>query len=58
MDRGYQSHKIFDQLQEQGRHFVCRIKANTTKTCLEKLPVKANSMIFYDAMVLLGQAGT
>jgi len=57
MDRGYQSHKIFDQLQEQDRHFVCRIKANTTKTCLEKLPVKANSMISYDAMVLLGQAG-
>jgi len=57
MDRGYQSHKTFDQLQEQGRHFVCRIKGNTTKTCLEKLPVEADSIIFYDAMVLLGQAG-
>jgi len=38
-------------------HFVCRIKGNTTKTCLKKLPVKKDSIIFYDAIVLLGQDG-
>ena len=26
MDRGYQSHKDFDLLQEENKHFVCRIK--------------------------------
>jgi IS4 transposase len=55
MDRGYQNHNNFDQLQHQGMHFVCRIKGNTTKTCLKKLPVKKDSIIFYDAIVLLGQ---
>jgi len=57
MDRGYQNHNNFDQLQEQGMHFVCRIKGNTTKTCLKELSVEADSIIFYDAIVLLGQAG-
>ncbi len=57
MDRGYQNHNNFDQLQQQGMHFVCRIKGNTTKTCLKELPVKNDSIIFYDAIVLLGQAG-
>jgi hypothetical protein len=33
MDRGYQSHKAFDRLQADGKHFVCRIKASTKKTC-------------------------
>lgn len=57
MDRGYQSHQGFDLWQEEGKHFVCRIKANTTKTCLENLLVPSNSIIFYDAKVLLGQPG-
>ncbi len=57
MDRGYQNHNNFDQLQQQGMHFVCRIKDNTTKTCLKELPVKKDSIIFYDAIVLLGQTG-
>jgi hypothetical protein len=54
MDRGYQCHKSFDQWQNKGKHFVCRIKANTKKSCLEILPILANSIVFYDAIVLLG----
>lgn len=36
MDRGYQSHKDFDLLQDNKKHFVCRIKAKTTRTIIEK----------------------
>jgi hypothetical protein len=57
MDRGYQSHKVFDLLQSEGKHFVCRIKASTTKTIIEENPVNPNSFIFYDAKVLLGTTG-
>jgi hypothetical protein len=57
MDRGYQSHQGFDLWQGEGKHFVCRIKANTTITCLENLLVPADSVVFYDARVLLGQPG-
>lgn len=54
MDRGYQSHKDFDQLQEEGKHFVCRIKSKTTRTIIEKHDINSDSYIFYDALVLLG----
>jgi len=57
MDRGYQSHKDFDLLQEEGKHFVCRIKASTKKTVLEEHAVDAESDIFYDALVHLGTPG-
>lgn len=57
LDRGYQSHNNFDILQTEGKHFVCRIKENTLKTGLETYPVSANSPVFYDAKVLLGQQG-
>ena len=57
MDRGYQRHQNFDELQEEQKHFVCRIKGNTVKTCLKKYDVEPDSMIFYDAKVLLGQPG-
>ena len=56
-DRGYQCHQSFDRWQEEGKHFVCRIKVNTTKTCLEMYPVLDDSIVFHDAKVLLGQAG-
>ena len=55
LDRGYQHHKNFDLLQSEGKHFVCRIKANTTKECLEKIPLLKDTIVFYDAKVLLGQ---
>jgi hypothetical protein len=54
MDRGYQCHKSFDRWQSQGKHFVCRIKANTRKTCIHSNPVPAGSIVFYDGIVLLG----
>jgi IS4 transposase len=58
LDRGYQCHKNFDLLQQEGKHFVCRIKANTLHTCLESYPVSVNSIVFHDARVLLGKQGT
>ena len=54
MDRGYQCHKSFDQWQNEGKHFVCRIKANTKKSCLQINPIPAGGIVFYDAIVLLG----
>lgn len=56
-DRGYQSHRDFDQLQAAGKHFVTRIKDNTIKTCLESYPVAPGSLLFSDAKVLLGREG-
>jgi hypothetical protein len=57
MDRYYQCHKNFDSWQTQGRHFVCRIKANTRKTCIRQNPVPPDSIVFYDSVVLLGTTG-
>ncbi len=54
LDRGYQAHHLFDQWQQDGCHFVCRIKAATHKEILQEFPVKENSHVFFDAMVLLG----
>jgi len=53
-DRGYQEHALFDSLQADGKSFVIRIKAKTTKTVVEENGIKADSIIFYDAEVLLG----
>ncbi len=53
-DRYYQCYKNFDDWQEQGRHFVCRIKASSRKTELSANPVAPESHVFYDARVLLG----
>jgi hypothetical protein len=57
MDRGYQCHRSFDEWQTDDKHFVCRIKANTKITCIQMNPVSANSIVFYDAIVLLGTPG-
>lgn len=57
LDRGYQSHDLFDLWQEEEKHFVCRIKAGTRKTCIEAGQINPGSIIFYDAMVLLGTPG-
>lgn len=57
MDRGYQCHQSFDQWQTDGKHFVCRIKANTKVTCLQIDPIPLSSIVFYDAIVLLGTPG-
>jgi hypothetical protein len=57
LDRGYQDHDRFDQWQEENKHYVCRIKASTKKTCIEAKPLNPGSNVFYDAIVLLGTAG-
>jgi IS4 transposase len=57
MDRGYQCHQNFDRYQTDDKHFVCRIKANTVKTCLENYQTPPGSIVFFDAKVLLGQPG-
>ena len=51
-DRGYQEHALFDSLQAEGKSFVIRIKANSTKTVVQENEIKADSIVFYDAEVL------
>ena len=55
-DRGYQEHALFDDLQVDGKSFVIRIKAKTTKTVVQNNEIKDDSIVFYDAEVLLGTA--
>ena len=57
MDRGYQCHKKFDLWQKEDKLFMCRIKASTWKTIIKANHVEPDSIIFYDAIVLLGTAG-
>lgn len=56
-DRGYQAHDRFDQWQEEGKHFVSRIKASTRKKRIKDNKINPDSNIFYDAIVLLGTPG-
>ena len=56
-DRGYQCHKSFDRWQQENKFFVCRIKTSTTKTCIKANAIDADSIVFYDAVVLLGTPG-
>ena len=53
-DRGYQKHDLFDSLQDEGKSFVIRIKAGTTKTPIKENKINPDSIVFYDAEVLLG----
>lgn len=57
MDRYYQRHKSFDEWQAEKKHFICRIKASTKKTLLRTNEVRPDSIVFYDAVVLLGTPG-
>jgi hypothetical protein len=57
LDRGYQAHDLFDLWQEEGKHFLCRIKGKTKKECIERKEINPDSNIFYDAIVLLGTHG-
>lgn len=54
MDRGYQSHILFDSLQKTEKSFVCRIKACTVKEVVEEHPVQQGGPVFYDSSVHLG----
>jgi hypothetical protein len=53
-DRGYQKHALFDLVQAEGKSFVIRIKAGTTKTLIKEHEINPGSIVFYDAKVLLG----
>lgn len=57
MDRNYQSYKHFDQWQAEGKHFVCRLRIDHRKTEISCNPVSEESIVFYDALVLLGAEG-
>ena len=54
LDRGYQCHKLFDLWQEDNTLFACRIKACTKKTIIKANDVDPESIVFFDAIVLLG----
>ncbi len=53
-DRGYQCHKSFDLIQDEGKSFICRIKGNTTVKILKQNDIPDDSMVFYDSIVILG----
>jgi hypothetical protein len=57
MDRGYQCNKDFDQWQANEKQFVCRIQERTTKTVIREQAISADSIVFYDAIVRLGNRG-
>ena len=57
LDRGYQCHELFDQWQKEGLFFICRIKASTKKKIVTHHAIPDDSIVFYDAKVLLGTAG-
>jgi hypothetical protein len=53
-DRYYQCHKDFDSWQEQGIHFVCRIRKSAKKTIIKENTLIPGSIVFYDSIVILG----
>lgn len=57
MDRGYQCNKDFDQWQADEKLFVCRIQKRSTKQIVRENTVLENSIVFYDAVVILGTKG-
>ncbi|RPJ59981.1 MAG: IS4 family transposase [Dehalococcoidia bacterium] len=57
IDRYYQYHKNFDDWQEEGIHFVCRIRKNTTKEVIRENAISSGSIVFYDAIAYLGTKG-
>ena len=57
IDRGYQSHELFDSWRKHDFKFVCRVLAKTQKTVIQEHAVEPNGVVFYDAIVLLGTPG-
>ena len=58
LDRGYQCNASFDQWQENNKKFICRIQARSNKKIIRENPVPDDSIVFYDAVVLLGTRAT
>ena len=54
IDRYYQCYRDFDAWQAENKHFVCRIRESSRKTCLHENDVIPDGPVFYDAVVLLG----
>ena len=58
LDRGYQCNASFDQWQENEKKFICRIQARTNKKVIRENPIAEGSIVFYDAVVILGTPAT
>lgn len=54
IDRYYQKHIKFDAWQNDENHFVCRIKENTNVEIIEQHETNPDSIVYFDATVLLG----
>jgi hypothetical protein len=52
--RYYQGHRNFDLWRDEGKYFVCRIKARTKKTILHGSEITPGGPVFFDAVVHLG----
>lgn len=57
LDRGYQCNADFDQWQDDGKLFICRIQQRARKKIIRHNPLPASDVVFYDAMVILGKKG-
>jgi len=56
-DRYYQCYDMFDTLQKDKKHYICRIKENSRITPLRENAIKPGSPVFYDVVGLLGTKG-
>lgn len=57
IDRYYQCYRDFDAWQAEEKHFVCRIRESSLKTCLHENTIAPGGLVFYDAVTLLGTKG-
>jgi hypothetical protein len=57
LDRYYQCYRDFDAWQAEEKHFVCRIRESSLKTCLHENVITPGGPVFYDVVVLLGAKG-
>jgi hypothetical protein len=57
IDRYYQCYRDFDAWQAKEKHFVCRIRESSLKTCLHENVLTPGGPVFYDAVALLGAKG-
>lgn len=57
IDRYYQCYRDFDAWQAEEKHFVCRIRESSLKTCLHENVLTPGGPVFYDAVALLGAKG-
>jgi hypothetical protein len=57
LDRYYQCYRDFDSWQNEGKHFVCRIREASLKTTIHENTIVPGGPVFYDAKVFLGAKG-